>query len=62
MSVTVPYHESSKAFRVELAKILPREELKALHRVSGFRHALVVVRQVATLAVAVGVVLLWGDR
>ena len=62
MPVTVPYHESSKAFRVELARILPRDELKALHRVSGFRHSLVVVRQLLVLAAAFFVILRFGDR
>jgi fatty acid desaturase len=58
----VPYHASSRTFREELARLLPRDELKRLHQTSGWRHAAVVARQVAVLAAAAAAVLLWGDR
>jgi fatty acid desaturase len=62
MPVTVPYHESSKALRAELAHAIPKERLKGLHEVSGWRHAAVVLRQAVVLAAAVFVILRWGDR
>ena len=61
-AVVVPYHESAKELRGELAHAIPKERLRELHVVSGWRHALVVVRQMAILAAAVLVILWWGDR
>jgi fatty acid desaturase len=58
----VPWHEASRSVRTELSHAVDKERLKALHRVSGWRHALVVLRQAAVLAVAAAVVLRWGDR
>jgi fatty acid desaturase len=62
MAATVLYHESSRALRGELARTLVKERLRALHVVSGLRHAIVVARQFAALAVASWVVLRFGDR
>lgn len=61
-TIEAPYHASARSLREELARALPREELKRLHETSGWRHALVVFRQLALLAAAVAVILLWGDR
>jgi fatty acid desaturase len=60
--VAVPYHESARDLRAELARAIPKERLKALHVISGWRHALVVVRQLLVLAAAVYVVLRFGER
>jgi fatty acid desaturase len=60
MAVTIPWHESSKALRTELAESIPKERLKALHVVSGGRHALVVLRQLAVLGLAVWAILVHG--
>jgi len=59
---TVPFHEASRSLRAELATAIPRERLKELHRVSGWRHALLVVRQLVVLALAYAAVLRWGDH
>lgn len=61
MAATVPWHTSSHDLRVELARAVPKERLKELHRVSGWRHAAVVARQAAVLAAAAYVVLAHGD-
>ena len=62
MASTVRYHEAAKDVRTSLARLVPQEEMKRLHEVSGWRHAVVVVRQVLVLAAAVFVVLRFGDR
>lgn len=62
MATTVPYAESSRELRAALASALDTERLKALHEVSGLRHALVVLRQAIVLAAAVYVILRWPDR
>ncbi len=61
MAATVPYHESSRAVRTELARAIPQDVLRGLHRVSGWRHAAVVARQLVLWAAAVLVVVRWGD-
>jgi fatty acid desaturase len=55
------YHEAAHGFRAELAAAIPKEELKALHVTSGWRHAAVAFRQVLVLAAAVVAVLAWPD-
>ena len=55
------FHQASRSLRGALRDAVPRDELKRLHRTSGWRHALVVVRQVAVLAVAVSAILVYGD-
>jgi len=62
MAATVPWHESSHALRVELAHAIPKERLRALHTVSGWRHALVVLRQSAVLATAAWAIVAHGER
>ncbi|MBL9087786.1 MAG: fatty acid desaturase [Planctomycetia bacterium] len=61
MATTVPYAESSRELRAALTSALDTERLKALHEVSGLRHALVVLRQLLVLAAAVYVILRWPD-
>ena len=62
MAVTVPYHESSHDLRAELARSISKDRLKDLHRVSGWRHAVVVLRQLVVLAAAVWAILAHGER
>jgi fatty acid desaturase len=61
MATTLPWHETSRDVRVELARAIDKDRLKALHRVSGWRHAALVSRQLVVLAAAVFVVLRFGD-
>jgi fatty acid desaturase len=56
------YDQAARGFRAEIKEIVPHDVLKSLHRLSGWRHGAVALRQVATLAVAVLVILRWGDR
>jgi fatty acid desaturase len=62
MPTTIPFHEASRDLRAALARAVPREDLKALHATSGWRHALVALRQGAVLAAAVWAILAHGDR
>lgn len=62
MPSTVPYAEASATLRRDLAAAVPTETLKALHVVSGWRHAAVAARQAVVLALAVAAVLRLGDR
>ena len=39
MASTVRYHEASKEVRKSLAHLVPQDELKRLHVVSGWRHS-----------------------
>jgi fatty acid desaturase len=48
--------------RAELRAWVPNEQLKALHRASGWRHALVAAQQVVLLAISVTAILLWGSH
>src|SRR5262245_5666048 len=62
-AATAPtFHASSRDLRSDLASAVPRDVLKRLHETSGWRHALVVARQVLVLAAAVAAILLYGDR
>jgi fatty acid desaturase len=61
MASTVRYHEASRDVRAALAAALRQDRLKELHVVSGWRHAAVVVRQVAVLAVAAWAIVAHGD-
>jgi fatty acid desaturase len=56
------YHSASRSLRSELAAAVPKDVLKRLHETSGWRHALVVLRQGAVLAAAVAAILLFGER
>ena len=56
-----PWDQSAKSFRAALAEALPTETVRALHRVAPWRHVLVVVRQLAVLALAVWAILVHGD-
>lgn len=53
MAATVPWATSSRELRAALATAVPTDRLRALHRVSGARHAVVALRQAGLLALAV---------
>ncbi|MDA1194023.1 MAG: fatty acid desaturase [Planctomycetota bacterium] len=55
------WDRAAASFRGDLAEAVPTDTLRALHRIVPWRHALVVVRQLVVLAVAVAVILRWGD-
>lgn len=57
-----PYAEASRTFLPELSRSLGAEPLRALHRRSGARHALVALQPLAVLAAAVAVILHGPDR
>jgi fatty acid desaturase len=58
-TATATYPQATGTLRHEIATAVPTEELKALHKVSGWRHAVVAARQVLVGAVAVAVILRW---
>jgi fatty acid desaturase len=60
--VSTPWDQAAKAFRAELARSVPTEALRALHALHPWRHALIALRQVALLALAVAAILLAGER
>jgi fatty acid desaturase len=49
------YADHAVALKVELSQAVPREVLRALHRKSGWRHAIIAIRQFLILGVAT-----WG--
>jgi fatty acid desaturase len=57
-----PYEQAARTFLPELARSLPTERLRELHRLSAGRHFLLVLQQLTLLAAAVWVILAWGDR
>jgi fatty acid desaturase len=56
------FPQATGALKHEIATAVPTEELRDLHRLSGWRHALVALRQVLVGAAAVAAILLWPDR
>ena len=62
VSATATYPQATGTLRHAIATAVPTEELKALHRLSGWRHAVVALRQVVVGAAAVAVILRWPDR
>jgi fatty acid desaturase len=59
--MATPWDEAAKAFRADLAQAVSADTLRALHRIRPWRHALVVLRQLALLALAAWVILRFGD-
>jgi len=55
------WDQAAQSFRPALGAAIPTEEVRTLHRIQPWRHALVVVRQLVVLAAAVWVVLRFGD-
>jgi fatty acid desaturase len=53
------YDQAARTFLPELARSLGAEPLRELHRLSGWRHALVAVQPLIVLAAAVAVILTW---
>lgn len=53
------YDQAARTFLPELARSLGAEPLRTLHRLSGWRHALVAVQPLIVLASAVAVILRW---
>lgn len=60
--MATPWDEAARSFRADLAGAVGADALRALHVIRPWRHALVVLRQMAVLALAVWVVLAFGDR
>ena len=58
-TATATYPQATGSLKHALATAIPAEELKALHRLSGWRHGLVAVRQALVGAAAVWVILRW---
>jgi fatty acid desaturase len=56
------YDQAARGLRATLKAAVPRDTLRALHRVSGARHAAVLAQQVLLLAAAVFAVLRWGGH
>ncbi len=56
------YDQSARAIRAELRGLIGEDELRRLHRRSGWRHALVGLRQLALLSFAVIAILRWGEH
>ncbi len=56
------WDKAAGSFRAELSAAIPTETLRALHQVTPWRHALVVLRQLAILAGVVTLILLFGER
>lgn len=59
--MSTPWDQAAKAFRADLARSVPADDLRALHAIRPARHALVVLRQLLWLAAAVFAILRWGD-
>jgi fatty acid desaturase len=59
---TPTYDQAARAFRSHAVRLVPHETLRDLHRLSGWRHAAVALRQAGLLALAVFAILRWGDR
>lgn len=55
------YDQSARSFRAELRNRIGEAQLRRLHRRSGWRHALVALRQLLLLALAVVALLRWQD-
>lgn len=56
------WDHAAASFRSDLAAAVPADVLKRLHRISPWRHAAVVLRQLLVLAFAVYAILTWGER
>ena len=56
------WDQAAGSFRAELTSLVSADTLKALHRISPLRHAWAVLRHVALGALAVWVILRFGDR
>jgi fatty acid desaturase len=55
------YEQAARTFLPELARSLGAEPLRGLHRLSGWKHALLAIQPPIALALAVGVILSWPD-
>ncbi|MDF1701571.1 MAG: fatty acid desaturase [Planctomycetota bacterium] len=55
------WDQAARSFRGDLTEVVPPETLRALHRIVPWRHALVVLRQLVVLALAVWVILVFGE-
>jgi fatty acid desaturase len=58
-TATATYPQATGVSKHALAHAVPTDVLKDLHRASGWRHALVALRQVAVGALAVAVIVRW---
>jgi fatty acid desaturase len=56
------WDNAASSFRADLSRAVDADVLRALHRVRPWRHALVVLRQLALLAASVWVIATWGER
>ncbi len=59
--MATPWDQAAKAFRRDLGAAVSTETARTLHRVVPWRHALVVLRQLALLGASVWVILRFGD-
>ncbi len=60
--MTAHWDQAARELRRDLARALPTDVMRDLHRLRPWRHALVVLRQLLMLVAAVIVILKWGDR
>ncbi len=59
--MATPWDLAAKSFRSELGSAVSTDAARALHRIVPWRHALVVIRQLLVLALAVFVILRYGE-